>query len=115
MKKKSKSLVIAIMRLCGIIALLTAVVIGGTAILSIRTLSKSAYVAYETTVDEGYQTEIKSQVQSTMAILQSEYDKFQAGRRQRKRQSMMPAKLSAVCVIEMTRAVTSGSMTRNIH
>lgn len=79
MKKKSKSLVIAIMRLCGIIALLTAVVIGGTAILSIRTLSKSAYVAYETTVDEGYQTEIKSQVQSTMAILQSEYDKFQAG------------------------------------
>lgn len=79
MKKKFKSLVIAIMRLCGIIALLTAVVIGGTAILSIRTLSKSAYVAYETTVDEGYQTEIKSQVQSTMAILQSEYDKFQAG------------------------------------
>lgn len=79
MKKKSKSLVIAIMRLCGIIALLTAVVIGGMAILSIRTLSQSAYVAYETTVDEGYQAEIKSQVQSTMAILQSEYDKFQAG------------------------------------
>lgn len=79
MKKRNKSLVFAIMRLCGIIALLTAVVIGGTAILSIRTLSRSAYLAYETTVDEGYQTEIKSQVQSTMAILQSEYDKFQAG------------------------------------
>lgn len=79
MKKRNKSLVFAIMRLCGIIALLTAVVIGGTAILSIRTLSRSAYLAYETTVDEGYQTEIKSQVQSTMAILQSEYDKFMAG------------------------------------
>lgn len=79
MKRKSKSLVIAIMRLCGIIAFLTAVVIGGTAILSIRTLSRSAYLAYEMTVEEGYQTEIRSQVQSTIAILQSEYDKFLAG------------------------------------
>lgn len=79
MKKRNKSLVFAIMRLCGAIAVLTAVVIGGTAVLSIRTLSQSAYLAYETTVDDGYHTEIKSQVQSTMAILQSEYDKFQAG------------------------------------
>lgn len=79
MKKKSKSLVYAIMRLCVGIAVLTAVVIGGTAILSIRTLSRSAYQAYETTVDEGYQTEIKSQVQSAMAILRDEYGRFQAG------------------------------------
>ncbi len=79
MKKKTKSLVFAIMRLCGAIAVLTAIVIGGTAILSIRTLSRSAYLAYETTVDEGYQAEIKSQVQSAIAILQDEYDKFQAG------------------------------------
>lgn len=79
MEKKTKSLVFAVMRLCGITAILTAVVIGGTAILSIRALSKSAYVAYETTVDEGYHTEIKSQIQTTMAILWDEYDKFQAG------------------------------------
>lgn len=79
MKKKSKSLVYAIMRLCVGIAVLTAVVIGGTAILSIRTLSRSAYQAYETTVDEGYQTEIKSQVQSAMTILRDEYGRFQAG------------------------------------
>ena len=79
MKKKTKSLVFAIMRLCTAIAVLTAIVIGGTAILSIRTLSRSAYVAYETTVDEGYQTEIKSQVQSTMAILRDEYAKSQSG------------------------------------
>lgn len=81
MKKKSKSLVYAIMRLCVGIAVLTAVVIGGTAILSIRTLSRSAYQAYETTVDEGYQTEIKSQVQSAMAILRDEYGRFQAGKK----------------------------------
>ncbi|MCM1065304.1 MAG: methyl-accepting chemotaxis protein [Eubacterium sp.] len=78
-KKKVKSLVFAIMRLCIGVALLVAIVVGGVAILSINTLSQSSYLAYETTVDEGYQTEIKSQVQSTMAILQSEYDKFQAG------------------------------------
>lgn len=79
MKKRTKSLVFAIMRLCTAIAILTAVVIGGTATLSIRTLSQSSYVAYETTVDDGYQSEIKSQVQSAIAVLQSEYDKFQAG------------------------------------
>jgi len=78
-KTKTKSLVFAIMRLCMGVAVLTAVVIGGVAVLSIRTLSQSSYLAYETTVDDGYQTEIKSQVQSTMAVLQSEYDKFQAG------------------------------------
>lgn len=79
MNKKTKSLVFAIMRLCVGVAVLTALVIGGTAVLSFRTLSRSAYQAYEITVDEGYQTEIKSQVQSTMAILQSEYDKFHSG------------------------------------
>lgn len=79
MKKKTKSLVFAIIRLCVAIAVLTAAVSGGAAILSIRTLSRSAYLAYETTVDEGYQTEIKSQVQSTMAILWDEYNKSQAG------------------------------------
>lgn len=79
MNKKTKSLVFAIMRLCTGVAVLTALVIGGTAVLSFRTLSRVAYQAYEITVDRGYQTEIKSQVQSTMAILQSEYDKFQSG------------------------------------
>jgi len=78
-KTKTKSLVFAIMRLCMGVAVLTAVVIGGSAVLSIRTLSQSSYLAYDITVEDGYQTEIKSQVQSTIAVLQSEYDKFQAG------------------------------------
>ncbi len=79
MKKRTKSLVFAIMRICVGVAVLTALVIGGTAVFSIRTLSQSAYFAYETTVDEGYKEEVKSQVQSTMAILQGEYDRYQAG------------------------------------
>lgn len=79
MNKRTKSLVYAIMRLCMGVAILVAIVVGGVAVLSIRTLSQSSYTAYEITVDEGYQTEIKSQVQSTMAVLQSEYDRFLAG------------------------------------
>lgn len=67
------------MRLCVGVAVLVALVVGGVAVLSINTLSQSSYTAYETTVDEGYQTEIKSQVQSTIAILQSEYDRYLAG------------------------------------
>lgn len=79
MKKRTKSLIAAIMRICVGVAVLTAVVIGGAALLSIQTLSKTSYYTYETTMDEGYKTEIRSQVQSTMAILQNEYDLYQAG------------------------------------
>ena len=79
MKKKTKSLIFAIMGLCMGLTILAAIVVGGVAILSIGTLSQSSYVAYETTVDAGYRTEIKSQVQSTMAIMQSEYDRYLAG------------------------------------
>lgn len=79
MKKKTKSLVFAIMRLCMGVTILVAIVVGGVSVLSIQKLSRSSYLAYETTVDDGYQTEIKSQVQSTIAILQSEYDRFLAG------------------------------------
>ncbi len=79
MKKGKRSLIVSIMCLCVAIVAITAVAIGGNAIFSISSLSKSAYTIYETAVDAGYKTEIKSQVQSTMAILQSEYDKAQAG------------------------------------
>lgn len=79
MKKGKRSLIVSIMFLCAAVVVLTAMVVGGNAVFSIKTLSASAYQTYETAVDEGYRTEIKSQVQSTMAVLQSEYDKFQAG------------------------------------
>lgn len=79
MKNGKKSLIVSVMGLCAVVVLLTALVVGGNAVFSIQSLSKSAYSTYETAVDEGYKAEIKSQVQSTMAVLQSEYDKFQAG------------------------------------
>lgn len=77
--KKSRSLKIVIMRLCFGVAVVTAVATGGCAVFSLSNLSTTAYNTYETTTDEGYRTEIKSQVQSTISVLESEYAKFQAG------------------------------------
>ena len=78
-KKKYKSLRNSIMVMCAGIVILTALVIGGNAMLSVRTMAGYANQIYQEAVDDGYRTEIKSQVQSTIAVLQSEYDKAQAG------------------------------------
>lgn len=77
--KKKKSLISSIMLLCGAVAAVAAIGIGGNSIFSIQSMSKSSYLTYEEAVDEGYKAEIKSQVQSAIAVIQSEYDKFQAG------------------------------------
>lgn len=79
MGKKKKSLISSIMCLCGAVAAVTGIGIGANAIFSIGDMSTSSYDTYEEAVDEGYKTEIKSQVQSALAVIQSEYDKFQAG------------------------------------
>ena len=79
MGKKKKSLISSIMCLCGAVAAVTGIGIGANAIFSIGDMSTSSYDTYEEAVDEGYKTEIKSQVQSALAVIQSEYDKYQAG------------------------------------
>ena len=76
---KKKSLISSIMCLCCAVAVITAVGTGGNSVFSIKSMSSSSYETYENAVDEGYRTEIKSQVQSTISILQSEYDQVQAG------------------------------------
>ncbi len=77
--KKKTSLISSIMLLCGAVAAVAAIGIGGNSILSIRSMAVSSYETYEEAVDEGYKTEIKSQVQSAIAVIQNEYDMFQAG------------------------------------
>ena len=67
------------MCLCGVVAAVTAFGIGGNSIFSIRSVSRNSYETYEEAVDEGSKSEIKSQVQSAIAVIQSEYDKFKAG------------------------------------
>ena len=68
---KKKSLIASV--------ILTACIIGGNAVIALRSMSDSSYKTYETAMDEGYKTEIKSQVQSTIAVMQAEYDKYMAG------------------------------------
>ena len=77
--KKYKSLRNSIMLMCTSIVTLAALIVGGNAMLSVRSMTGYANQIYQDAVDEGYRTEIKSQVQSTIAVLQSEYDKAQAG------------------------------------
>ena len=78
-KKKYKSMRNSIMLLCAGIVILTALIVGGNAMLSVRSMTGYANQIYQDAVNEGYRTEIKSQIQSTLAVLQSEYDKAQAG------------------------------------
>jgi len=79
MNKKKKSLISSIMGICCAVTVLTAVGIGGNAVYSIKTMAVSAYNTYNNAVDEGYYSEIKSQVQSALSVLQSEYERYQAG------------------------------------
>lgn len=56
------------------------VVVGVIGIVSIKSISNGSYEKYETAMDEGYRTEIKSQVQTVLAVLQSEYEKEKSGK-----------------------------------
>ena len=78
-KGKRKSLRNSIMLLVAGVVILTAAVIGIIAFASVGALSGYANEIYQNAENDGYKQEIKSQVQSTIAVLQSEYDKVQAG------------------------------------
>lgn len=78
-KKRAKSLRGSIMLLCVLLVVLTASTIGFNGILAIKDMSATAYNIYEAAVNSGYNAEIKSEVQCTIFVLQSEYNKFLAG------------------------------------
>ena len=79
MKKRKGSLIFSIMIMSAVIVILTAIIIGGNAVVSLGSMSKSSFSTYEEAMDEGYKTEIKSQVQSTISVMQAQYDLYQAG------------------------------------
>ncbi|MDE7247107.1 MAG: methyl-accepting chemotaxis protein [Lachnospiraceae bacterium] len=74
-----KSLKTTLVVVCASLGIIIGVAVSLIGILSLRKISNSAYDEYATAMNDGYKTEIKSQVQSVLAILQSEYDKVQAG------------------------------------
>ena len=76
---KSKSVKNSLTLMCLMIVLVSVMVIGGISISNISTMTSTANKNYENARLDGYNTEIKSQVQSVIAILQAEYDKSQNG------------------------------------
>lgn len=79
MQKRKSSLIFSIMIMSAVIVILTALIIGGSSVVSLSTLSDSSYDTYENAMDEGYKNEIKSQVQSTISVMQAQYDMYKAG------------------------------------
>lgn len=78
-KKKVKSLKIMLTGICVLLGVVICLAIGITGIIAVKSISNDAYNKYESAKDEGYRTEIKSQVQSVLAVLQAEYDKAASG------------------------------------
>lgn len=74
-----KSLKTTLVRICVFLGVIICVVIGTIGILTTKSISNDAYEKYAAAMDDGYRTEIKSQVQSVLAVLQAEYDKAAAG------------------------------------
>ncbi len=79
MNKRKKSLISSIMWICCAVTVLTAVGIGGNSAFSIKSMSTSAYNTYAKATTDGYNSEIKSQIQSAMSVIQTEYDRYMAG------------------------------------
>ena len=79
MRTKGKSVKTSLMSLCMGNVLVACLIIGIVAIVSIRTTTTMAVSDYEDAMNDGYNQEIKSQVQSVITILQAEYDKYEAG------------------------------------
>lgn len=76
---RTKSLKTTLVLVCATLGIIIGVVIGLIGVMTIRNISNGAYDEYAKAMDDGYRTEIKSQVQSVLAILQAEYDKVAAG------------------------------------
>lgn len=79
MKKKEKSLISSLMLLATVAVVVTAVGIGLNAIITVKSLTTAAFDYYQEAMNDGYKAEIKSQVQSTMTVLEAEYNRYQAG------------------------------------
>ena len=67
------------MLLATVAVIFTAIGVGLNAVFIVRNLTTSAFNYYEEAMNDGYRTEIKSQVQSTMTVLEAEYNRYQAG------------------------------------
>lgn len=78
MRKKSVKGTLAL--ICLAIVIVSSIVLGLIAVINLNAMTGIANQNYETAAWEGYNNEIKSQVQSVISILQAEYDKASSGK-----------------------------------
>lgn len=76
---RTKSLKTTLVLVCAALGIVIGVVVGLIGVMTIRNISNGAYDEYAKAMEDGYKTEIKSQVQSVLTLLQAEYDKAAAG------------------------------------
>lgn len=78
-KTKTKSLKTTLVSICVVWDAIICVVIGCVGIFRAKSISDNACDEYRAAKDEGYRMEIKSEVQSVLAVLQAEYNKAESG------------------------------------
>lgn len=59
--------------------IITALILGALSITSIKKSTDQATDKYTTAMNDGYKTEIRSEVETAIAVLQAEYNKYKAG------------------------------------
>jgi methyl-accepting chemotaxis protein len=77
--KKERSLKVLVTGLIGIVTFVTVLVLAMTNALTLKSIEKTSVEDYENAMMEGYKTEIKSQVQASLAVIQHYYDEYKAG------------------------------------
>ena len=75
-KRSIKTILIIFLILSVVIMAFT---VGAFAIISMKYTTEHAIEKYETAMNEGYEAEIRSQVEAAITVLQTEYDKVQSG------------------------------------
>ena len=93
---------------------LVAFILAGISIYNIKTATNRSSAEYENAMYNGYQLELKSQVQSAIMYCRRNITKSRRKASRRKRQKNTQKRLSVKCVTGMTKAVISGLMTRTI-
>jgi methyl-accepting chemotaxis protein len=78
-QKKVKSLKIFVTGMISLVTFITILVLAMTNAVTLIKIEKTSVEDYESAMMEGYKTEIKSQVQASIAIIQYYYDEYTAG------------------------------------
>lgn len=78
--KKNKSIKSSLTGMCIAMVAVTVLVLGIIAIVGIKSTSSLAMTNYDNAMYEGYKTEIKSQVEAGVAIVQHYYDMYKSGK-----------------------------------